>query len=71
MTRHELSVFANHPTLKFMPIMKIAEALVSAYELEKNWDEIMTFDELVDYVESWIISDIDSYPQHPAYKKII
>ncbi len=68
MNKMDFQVLVKNDVIKFAPMVKVAEALEDLSKHEKIQNVKFDFDEMENFVESWLIADLDSNFDNPAWK---
>lgn len=71
MTRIEFEILCKNEVIKQAPLTKVAQALMTMEYAEGMAGFAFSYDEMEEYVESWLIADLDSNGNDPAWKSFL
>lgn len=71
MRKYDFEMLSKNEVIKHAPMVKVAEALLSMEVVEGRTGQTMTFDELEEFVEGWLVADLDSNGNDPAWKNYL
>lgn len=71
MNKLDFEILCKNEVIKQAPLTKVAEALLSMEHAEAMAGFAFHNDEMEEYVESWLIADLDSNGNDPAWKNYL
>lgn len=68
MKRMDMLIASKNETIKICPIVKVAQAYTSMMNTEQKQGYEFSFDEMEEYLESWLLADYERTSEDECWK---